>query len=239
MADTPPNLMDHSPDPSFERKASPIKPSGGPRPPPGLPGTGPDGRSPGYSPWTSRFAAQHKPHFTWDNTIHSGFAPEIPRVDDPVHSLDTSFMADPFYGTRFKLDHEDLDILFRTESFQADRLLGMRTWQAPALHRWVKFGSDRFGPMSGGHLPTDIGADADRVAQVYRQERIKVDESKWFLFLQRRRWYDWIEQKPPGKVQGRVWSVDDSKVWAELSIVLELVNRMFKALIEDRNEAGR
>ncbi|KAI0506387.1 hypothetical protein F5B22DRAFT_650777 [Xylaria bambusicola] len=192
-----------------------------------------------YSPWTARWDAQKGPRFTWKNTIHTGLAPEVPRIDDPVHYLDTGFTADPSYASKPLPNSEDLDILFRTENYQISKLFGLRTWQAAGLFRWVNFDPDRFGPMSGGHLPSDVGANADAIAQVYDRAKIRVDESQWFGFLQKRRWYDWVETIPPGKVQGsRIWSVNDPKVWKELSICFELVNRMFNALIEDRSEAG-
>ncbi|KAJ3578626.1 hypothetical protein NPX13_g1941 [Xylaria arbuscula] len=203
------------------------RPSGRPRPP----------ASPAYSPWTARWNTQDNSLFKWDDLIHTGLAPEIPRIDDPIHTLDTSFTASPDYGQPFELENEDLDLLFRTETWQQECMVGMLSWQAPALHRWVSFDSGQFGPMSGGHLPADTGSAVEMVAKVYEMNKLKVDESKWFLFLRRRRWYDWIEQKPPGRKQGRVWSVDDPKIWNELSIILELVDRMFKALIEDKNEA--
>ncbi len=41
--------------------------------------------------------------------------------------------------------------------------------------------------MSGGHLPSDVGAAGEAVTQVYDLTKLEVDESRWFIFMQRRR----------------------------------------------------
>ncbi|KAI0964971.1 hypothetical protein F4678DRAFT_486021 [Xylaria arbuscula] len=193
--------------------------------------------SPPHSPWTTRWPKREDPPFRWDNTIHTGLAPELPRIDNPIQSLDTPFAATPFRRQAAPSNRE-LDILFRTESFQSEQLLGMLTWQAVTLNRWVNFSPDQVGPMSGGHLPSDVGDTLEASIRVYEENKLKVDESRWFRFIKKQRWYDWIETNPPGNVPGRVWSIDDPKIWNELGICLELVDRMFKALIEDKHDAG-
>ncbi|KAI1429089.1 hypothetical protein F5Y12DRAFT_710642 [Xylaria sp. FL1777] len=229
----PLNLLDNSPIPSPEN------------PPPGTPPNPPPDDEPGeiqepplYSPWTARWESRDNPVFIWENTIHTGLAPEFPRIDDPVQYLDTYSLTNLLISLQPRPSNEELDILFRTESYQSEKLLGMLTWQATSLHRWVNFSPGQIGPMSGGHLPGDVGEVAEALANAYDLNKIRVDESRWFRFMQKRRWYDWIETAPPGKNQGRTWSVDNPRVWRELSICLELVDRMLKALIEDKNEAA-
>ncbi|KAI1305100.1 hypothetical protein F5Y03DRAFT_406644 [Xylaria venustula] len=194
--------------------------------------------SPPHSPWTERWPKREDPTFGWNNTAHTGLAPELPRVDDAIRYLDTSFAGD-LIGPQATPSNRELDILFRTESFQTENLFGMLTWQAITLNRWVNFSPDQIGPMSGGHLPSDVGDSLEASTRVYDQNKIKVDESRWFRFIKKQRWYDWLETSPPGSVPGRVWSVDDPKIWNELGICLELVDRMFKALIEDKNDSGK
>lgn len=76
---------------------------------------------------------------------------------------------------------------------------------------------------------------------VYQRERIVVDEMKWFDFFRKERWYDWIhvpENFEEDKA-GETWSVDDPKLWDMLRVIIELANRMLKALIQDGNKGGR
>ncbi|KAI1181426.1 hypothetical protein F5B17DRAFT_452462 [Nemania serpens] len=123
-----------------------------PRPPNGPPA----------SPWAERFpsflpdgSARNSSFLTWNSSRHSGVAPEIPRIDDPVHYLDISSVHP--YPTA--PSDEDLDKLFRTEQFQR------RTWEAATLNRWVQF-SPQFGVMSGGHLLSDVGEYAKACADI-------------------------------------------------------------------------
>ncbi|KAI1119898.1 hypothetical protein F5Y10DRAFT_290766 [Nemania abortiva] len=72
---------------------------------------------------------------------------------------------------------------------------------------------------------------------VYRRERIKVDETKWFSFWCRERWFDWIDVTPDfTQPAGKTWSVDDPQLWDLLSVILELAQRFLLALITDKNE---
>ncbi|KAI0506948.1 hypothetical protein F5B22DRAFT_650266 [Xylaria bambusicola] len=109
--------------------------------------------------------------------------------------------------------------------------------------------------MSGGHRKDDYGpvdpatvTDAvdstmetsssstkeDAALQIFHPYRIQVDQSKWFNFLKKDRWYDPDIADP--LLNGGNWSVDNAKVWEVLSISLELVDRMLKASIEDKND---
>ncbi|KAI3325659.1 hypothetical protein HD806DRAFT_552910 [Xylariaceae sp. AK1471] len=196
----------------------------------------PTSRSPSnhpLSPWAERFSTPGGLGFKWDSVKHSGYAPEFPRINDPLRYLDIpNTRPDPIPP-----NGEDLDKLFHTEAFQTKQLRGLRTWQAVTLNRWVRF-SPQIGFMSGGHLSSDAGEHAEIFARIYKSTRIKVDETRWLPFLRKNRWYDWIQTSPPAEqATGRKWSVDDPKVWEELSISLELTDRIFKALIDDKNEA--
>ncbi|KAI0399786.1 hypothetical protein F4802DRAFT_602667 [Xylaria palmicola] len=79
-------------------------------------------------------------------------------------------------------------------------------------------------------------AHDDWEREVYSRERIKVDETRWFPFLRRDRWFDWAEVTPPPESSpGRTWSADDPELWGILCITLELVDRILKALIRDQH----
>ncbi|KAI0533867.1 hypothetical protein GGR58DRAFT_521066 [Xylaria digitata] len=188
------------------------------------------------SPWAVRLEkpGETRNVFIWDNLRHSGYAPEAPRVNDPIRYLDTSDMVHQNEAPDVPND-KDLDKLFRIECYQAHKLRGMKTWEAISLHRWVNFGPE-FGSFSGGHLPNDTGDTARAMAIVYELSRVQVDETRWFSFFRKDRWYDWIQTSPPARVGGQVWSVDNPNVWKELSVGLELADRALKALIEDKND---
>lgn len=192
------------------------------------------------SPWAERFptflyndTARNGSFLTWDGSRHSGVAPEIPRIDDPIHYLDVSNLH--LYS--IAPSDEDLDKLFRTEEFQRRRLYGMRTWESAALNRWVQF-SPQFGVMSGGHLLSDVGEYAKSCADIYNSRKIQVDETRWLPFLRKCMWFDWVQTSPPSESSGQVWSVDDPRLWNELSMGLELADRMFNALIDDEHPDG-
>ncbi|KAI0458053.1 hypothetical protein F5B21DRAFT_520010 [Xylaria acuta] len=64
---------------------------------------------------------------------------------------------------------------------------------------------------------------------------ITVDEDNWFPFLRRDRWYDLYGQKQVPS--GKMWSIDQPKLWQKLRVSVELADRMLKALINDRHPA--
>ncbi|KAJ8124859.1 hypothetical protein O1611_g8781 [Lasiodiplodia mahajangana] len=76
--------------------------------------------------------------------------------------------------------------------------------------------------------------------QVYEQERIRVNETEWYPFLKKERWFDWVQfsletgESNPNKT----WSVDDAQIWDALSVSLELANRMLKALVKDQHSGA-
>lgn len=191
---------------------------------------------PTASPWAERFSsfgdtAQNGSFLTWGDSSHSGVAPEIPRIDDPIHYLDVTGVH-PYLITP---SDEDLDKLFRTEEFQRRRLFGMRTWESATLNSSVQF-SPQFGIMSGGHLLSDVGEYARTCADIYNSYKIQVDETRWLPFLRKCMWFDWFQTSPPSESSGgQVWSVDDPKLWNELSMGLELADRILNALIDDEH----
>ncbi|KAF2966108.1 hypothetical protein GQX73_g7465 [Xylaria multiplex] len=190
------------------------------------------------SPWAVRLEKRGETRdvFIWDNLRHSGYAPEVPRINNPLRYLDTSGLIQHNVPLGV-LSDKDLDKLFRVECYQAHKLRGMKTWEAITLHRWVNFGPE-FGSFSGGHLPSDTGDTARAIKTVYELSRVKVDETRWFSFFRKDRWYDWIQTSPPARVGAQLLSVDNPNIWKQLSVGIELADRALKALIEDKNEDG-
>ncbi|GAW13475.1 hypothetical protein ANO14919_028610 [Xylariales sp. No.14919] len=191
------------------------------------------------SPWAARFTRQQNSRnvFAWDNLQHSGYAPEGPRVNDPIRYLDTTGF--PGLGENpVTPNNEEMDKIFRTESYQNHKLRGLRTWEANTLNRWVNFGPE-FGSFSGGHVTRDDPNLAQALKSAFDRSKVKVDETRWYKFFGKDRWYDRIQTSPPATTGGLLWTVDDPRVWGELSICLELADRAFKALIEDRNPFGK
>lgn len=171
--------------------------------------------------------------------IHSGIAPEFPRLHPKLYADLPINQGRPQSG-------EEIDLLFRTETFQRSIFRGLESWQAGSLMQQVRF-SSQTGFVPGGHRAADYGEvenlpspgpgpremREDIAFRIYNAERIQVDESKWFSFLRRDRWLD-LDQPEP-LLGGNNWSVDNPQVWEFLSIQLELANRIINALIVDRH----
>ncbi|KAI0474709.1 hypothetical protein F4859DRAFT_521777 [Xylaria cf. heliscus] len=211
------------------------------------------------SPWAQRFGhdAGGREDFLGDILHHSGFAPEQPRLHPkyyadkppPVDSNKTTFQ---------------LDLLFSSEKFQRLFFRGLYSWMVGPLMRYVYF-SQKTGLISGGHQSADYGpvdpSNAANVANIanianpentedtapkvvperredvalgiFHSERIQVDESKWFSFLKKDRWLEW--DRPQPVLGGGNWSVDNPVVWDILSISIELLDRILKALVVDQH----
>ncbi|KAI0442935.1 hypothetical protein F4803DRAFT_517354 [Xylaria telfairii] len=200
------------------------------------------------SPWAERYGhtqdlfLHHR-----DDFLHSTMAPEYPRLDPRYYADNPS---DDEYFRGFVWGFEE-DRLFCSEYWQ-NILLKIHTWQVGPLNRYVSFGP-RFPKVLGGHSrvggaddPSSVidpvrrlsgvtyATNDEALMAVFQSERIKVDESKWFRFFRRSRWWD--PEHRDESALGLQWSVDDPKVWEQLRIVLELANRMLSALIDDEHD---
>ncbi|KAI1738701.1 hypothetical protein F4680DRAFT_467071 [Xylaria scruposa] len=229
----------------MERSTTPPPP--GPFSPPY--NLGPDAFKRPSSPWAARYKIT-KDDFLHDldEFHHSSFAPEYPRLD-PRHYGDSPDSKEKFHGFGRGL-HEDR-LLY--SEFQQRHELKIYSWQVGVLNRYVGFGP-RFPKLLGGHnrvktdkndpdsviaairsfTGVDYATSDEALTAVYHSERIKVDDSKWFRFFRKSRWWDPDPGDEPAL--GLRWSVDDPKVWAQLEIVLELANRMLNALVDDKHE---
>ncbi|KAI0142673.1 hypothetical protein GGR57DRAFT_508750 [Xylariaceae sp. FL1272] len=188
--------------------------------------TTPQETEPPKSPWLQRFEF----HNILRNDIksHSGYAPEFPRLNDPLY-----YGEFPNGGSAGPQDFADADSVLFEEEFQRRQLLGLKTWEAGALSRYVRF-SPESEFMSGGHRPEDHTPVVANI--LYYRDRIAVHEEGWLPLFRKDRWYDWIESKPstPEGQMGKTWSVDDPRIWAELRVSLELADRMMKAIIHEQ-----
>ncbi|KAI0109149.1 hypothetical protein GGR51DRAFT_558511 [Nemania sp. FL0031] len=194
------------------------------------------------SPWAQRYGYRVETRLSLfiDDEIHSSLAPYAP-------SLHPKYYADvpPYEGPPTKASQ--LDHLFLNEFYQRPAFYGTETWQIGPLMRYVWF-SERTGLLSGGHREADsrppaAGGDErweDIAARIFESERIQVDETRWFQFLRKDRWYDiHVMQSQPTlyhpDYDHERWSVDNPEVWSILRIILELADRILKALIAERH----
>ncbi|KAF2964089.1 hypothetical protein GQX73_g9465 [Xylaria multiplex] len=198
-----------------------------------------DPNNPPSSPWATRYPI-NKFTFKSENTRHSYFAPEYPRIDDPKYydqEPDPVIILHPH-------NDEEKDKVLWSEMVQRTEFWGMRTWELAALNRHLRF-SRRTGFISGGHrladgkktefpgflvpprtsslsgrrtMPAILSANEERDYSVFEKERIRVNESEWLPFLRKDRWFDWIHMDPgASKSSGdigpepKTWSVDDPK----------------------------
>ncbi|KAI0206522.1 hypothetical protein F4808DRAFT_469611 [Astrocystis sublimbata] len=70
--------------------------------------------------------------------------------------------------------------------------------------------------------------------RLYDSNLAKVNEANWLPFLSKDKWLDWHSGTPI--LQNGTWSVDNPRVWHELSFILEMVNKVFRALINDNHD---
>lgn len=190
------------------------------------------------SPWATRFPSKFG-LISQTNVNHSALVP-VPRVDDPIYYDQNQAGVPPH-------NDAELDKALICEWSQYASFRGYYTWEIAVLNRRLFF-CPELGPISGGHQPIDkllsglrgVETNEERNFFIYERERIKVDETQWFSFLRKDRWFDWIKQVPDfATTQRRKWTVDDPKIWGFLRVSIELMNRMVKALIEDTNEGGK
>lgn len=214
-----------------------------------------DGERP-LSPWAARFGRidtmSNDPITSIGAYDHSGFAPEYPKL----HPL---FYCNNPDGEQFSQQvgsGYDEDRLFITEARQQNNM-GILSWEAGIMNSVVSY-SEEFDRVPGGHHasaagpideneradPLSLASAAQRLNSrqygdrkqvldaLYESNRIQVDETKWFSFLKKDRWMN------PHQLDGTLlpWNVDNPLIWAELRVVLELVNRILRALIRDEHD---
>ncbi|KAI1421773.1 hypothetical protein F5Y12DRAFT_718042 [Xylaria sp. FL1777] len=184
------------------------------------------------SPWAERFQELHdlpgRPSiFTEDGLEHSGIAIEFPRRH-PKFYLDPPSGTDAQTKPRTGVEY---DRLFISEDYQESIFIGARTMELTWLNRFL-FLSNQFGLESGGHLSQD---NALEFVEAFKKKSIQVNEAGWFDFLQKHRWYDLAQASNEPDHRDGPWTVDNPKIWDNLRGSIELVDRILKALLNDRH----
>ncbi|KAI0441105.1 hypothetical protein F4803DRAFT_576844 [Xylaria telfairii] len=190
-----------------------------------------------------------------ENTYHSLLRPKFPDIVDPKY-YDRYPQRDADHPPK---DYAEKDSVFHSEKIQRRCLWGAETWQVAALNRRLCIPSTT-DLMFGGHqkrplrevkrprtypqLPGEPSwisyepkPDSDDFA-FYQSHRIEVNETRWLPFLRKDRWFDLI-RFAPDETQSRPdkpCSVDDPQLWEALKVSLELVDRIFKALLQDKHD---
>lgn len=170
------------------------------------------------SPWAQHFNPSSDPFFRQlgDGLHHSGIAPVGPYIPwDKIDQL-------PPQEEQPLPSMQELDVLFTSERSQTQFRNGMPSWRLPSL----------LGDLSKGN---DVESDPGLIS---------VNESKWFDFLKRDRWFDLrvdgvdsIPNPPPDLLQyhNKWWTADNPAIWSKLRIVMELMNRILSTGIDSRH----
>ncbi|KAK7926596.1 hypothetical protein PG985_003594 [Apiospora marii] len=117
---------------------------------------------------------------------------------------------------------QELDVLFYSERNQTQNRSGIQSWRLPSL----------LGGVSKGN---DVEIDP---------ELISVDETQWFNFFKRARWFDLRVDGVAGvpnphpdllKYHNNWWTADNPAIWSKLRIVMELMNRIVSTIVEERH----
>lgn len=187
------------------------------------------------SPWAERFGPEEDPFWhQFDDLQHSGLAPEFPSVDDTHQPrlLLTAPLPKP--------SDEELDRLFYGERLQQNAFAGVKSWQMGPLTRYFWDGSfdATFSRIDGTSLDPRSGSER------FKQDQIKVDEESWLPIFQKNRWLglrtnalDGVKRPIPGifPAENAYWTVDNTEIWARLSVSIELANKILLAMIKERN----
>lgn len=172
---------------------------------------------PPLSPWVEHFGLQgYEPGFFGSN--HTWIAPREPPVD-PVPAGRPSGIT--LYDVKGRLHAQDYDDLFLSERLQVSRFKGLRTREAQVLSQ-----------VDAHELPDESPWFTNK----NQHRMIEVREGEHLSIFKKERW---LNNNNPmkdkiGSVRGEAipdgqgWSVDYKPLWKELSLCLELADRILK-----------
>lgn len=186
------------------------------------------------SPWAERFGSSGEAYWASkpDNLRHSGIAPKFPDLDPVSYSYFSAASPDEKINTIAKPSNEELDDLFYSERYQQIVLTGLKSWQAGVLNESV------FPNKESGHAKWHQRESKPNIQysspDPLDTNRIVPNESTWFECFKRHRWLVPEDEGPQAK-EVTNWTVDDDVIWDNLSISLELANRMLSRLLVDQN----
>lgn len=189
------------------------------------------------SPSVAHFGASNNPvnrrHHS-DRRTHSGVMPEYPSTN--VHEYTMPRRLERPTPAIPCPNYRELDRLFLTERLQKSAYSGLKTWET------LPFAELLYDGFPGA---SDDGDQWSSWLQ-FVKTTVQVDESTWFEFFKKPRWFDYRvdprvelkEPSPPWKQlpdDGVHWSVDTEPLWDVLRIAIEVANRVLKKLIEENN----
>ncbi|TGJ87549.1 hypothetical protein E0Z10_g1206 [Xylaria hypoxylon] len=190
------------------------------------------------SPWTERFGIDGDnlhPLTQRNGILHSGIAPSHPKLHPQY--FDSIPPEDEFAAP---VRNEEIDGILAAEEYQRILFFGNPTWRIPPLNSVLSWDGSP-STLGSGHLPGD-DERYPQLLQEYMEQRIEVDESTWFPFFRKNRWYDFdqsysdtILEADGSTWQTRTWTVDDERVWNVLRFSTEIANRILMTLIRDNN----
>ncbi|KAI0479677.1 hypothetical protein F4859DRAFT_444602 [Xylaria cf. heliscus] len=179
------------------------------------------------SPWAERYGYGYSQDIWPTEPVrHSNIAPSRnPPLHPKFYGDEPSEEGHGVFSSGY-----DKDRFFVTEYRSKSLRRAVESWQYGPLTRTLQF-SDR-GYVPGGHV-SSLSGEAYIHRLIYETERIQVNEDSWFPFFKKNRWYSTAAYEP--LLTGNSWSVDDPIIWGELSVALELANRILNTLIHDKH----
>ncbi|KAI1851506.1 hypothetical protein JX265_012412 [Neoarthrinium moseri] len=183
------------------------------------------------SPYAQHFFPSDVPSWrNWYGQLHSEFAPMYPYLNL------SNLSAMPPPSPQTLPSNAELDILFVQERMQQSWLFGLKTWQVAPL-QMLPDGFSASTPLPS--LPPDSG---DAGWARYEAGLIEVDETSWFSFFKRDRWFDVREnclvdiQDPFPAMYNHAtnwWTVDNDEIWRHLRLPIEMANRTLLHLFNE------
>ncbi|KAK4460909.1 hypothetical protein QBC42DRAFT_298198 [Cladorrhinum samala] len=176
------------------------------------------------SPWLEKYGGRSDSILNVPNRRdnHSGVAPALPFVSPAAAVRNRAS-----YPFQTRPSDEDLDKVFASERQQTEWNCGLTTWEAVILNKY----------LLGGKRDDEIL----NKEQLREWGLVVVDEPVWNPVFSKAKWYnlnarildersgyfktktiDELKQKIPAD---SIWSVDQTLVWDELRVALELANR--------------
>jgi len=163
----------------------------------------------------------------FDKNKKSGLAPDYPRLDPDNYAGEPEpYIEGGVLEAAPKPAPEKLDAVFQGERYQQRLLCGLRTWEVGSFNKWLPYG------FLGGHEAQGPRGEAQNA--LFDTYSVQVNETAWHPVFHKSRWYDLktrIKDKVPNAsvADDAYWSVDVPELWAELSVVLEMANRIMIA----------
>ncbi|RWA06735.1 hypothetical protein EKO27_g8363 [Xylaria grammica] len=146
-----------------------------------------------------------------------------------------------YYGGPFGIKNQgvfssgdEIDRFCLTEHQSSLALPGIPPWLLGVTQRTLRFSERGFVP--GGHVRALSESEILRTVHrfIYNTECVEINEDSWFEFFKKPRWWDtvWYDPDP---IVNSPWSIDKPIIWAQLRLIIELANRILRALINDRH----